>query len=184
MRYNRCMEVEWKDFVKCSQANQNAVAAQPSVKTVKQTGKNNPFNMRHYLQGWLGEDSSGLGKGDMLNFSSPYYGWRAGARNARNILLRLKESGKTPTIRNFTPIYSPKNGDFKKNENNVKRHMKNISSLSRIGLDDEINPDDETQLFKFLTGLAMSESGFGSLNGMKAKDILRAIRSGKKSVKK
>ena len=178
------INITWKDLVKSS-AVANPTAPAPTTQvTGKYVGKNNPFNMRHYFQGWLGEDVSGLNRGDMLNFSSQYYGWRAGARNARNILGKLKASGKVPSIRNFTPIISPAKGDYMKKENDVPRHMKNISDLSLIGIDDAIDPDNDTQFFKFLTGLSMAESGTEALKGMKSKDILRAIRSGRTSVKK
>lgn len=70
-----------------------------------------------------------------------------------------------------------------KKENDVPKHMKNISDLSLIGIDDAIDPDNDTQFFKFLTGLAMAESGSGSLKGMKSRDILRAMKSGRKSIK-
>lgn len=178
------MGIQWRDFVKSSAAAKPMVPAAPTQVTGKYGGRNNPFNMRHYYQGWLGEDVAGLNRGDMLNFSSPYYGWRAGARNARNILMRLKAQGKVPSIRNFTPIISPAKGDYMKKENDVPKHMKNISDLSLIGIDDAINPDDDTQFFKFLTGLSMAESGSCALKGMKSKDILKAIRSGRTSVKK
>lgn len=176
------MKVSWKDFVKC--ANLGKISASNTATVpAKVTGKNNDFNLRHYYQGWLGEDTNGLNRGDMLNFTSKKLGWRAGARNARNMLMKLKAGGKVPSIRNFAPLYSPAKGDFSNNENNTARHMKNISKLSVIGLDDPINPDDESQFFKFLTGLAMSESGSGALKGMTYNDIMNAIRSGRKSVK-
>ena len=112
----------------------------------------------------------------MLNFKNNFYGFRAGSRNARNILLKLKGQGKVPSIRNFTPIFSPRT------ENDTDKHMSNISKLSRIGLDDAINPDDDTQFFKFLTGLAIAESGMKSLKGVNQKTIMDAIKSGRKSL--
>lgn len=174
----------WKDFIKHSAAANPKATAQTAPAPEKVVGQNNPFNLRHYFQKWQGENSSGLGKGDMLNFSSQYYGWRAGARNARNILRKLEAQGITPSIWNFTPVYSPAKGDYAKNENNVNQHMNNISKLSVLGLDDAIDPDNDTQFFKFLTGLAMAESGPDALKGMKADDILKAIRAGRRSVKK
>lgn len=101
------MKVEWKDFVKKAAGAKTLPASSAAPVSGKHVGRNNPYNMRHYSQGWLGEDSAGLNKGDMLNFSSQYYGWRAGSRLARNILTKLKAEGKVPSIRNFTPIFSP-----------------------------------------------------------------------------
>ncbi len=77
------------------------------------SGENNPFNMRHYHQKWLGEDSAGRSKGDMLNFKDLWHGFRAGSRNAANLMSKLKD----PTIGNFGPKYSPKH------ENDTAKHM-------------------------------------------------------------
>lgn len=175
------MSADWNDFAKSASSS----TQRPSVPAAraKTTGKNNVFNLRHYRQNWLGEETEGLGRGDMLNFTSKKLGWRAGSRNARNLLDKIKASGKSPSIRNFTPLYSPAKGDFSRRENDVARHMGNISKLSVLGLDDPINPDDDTQFFKFLTGLAMAESGKDSLKGMTFNEIMDAIKSGRRSVK-
>ncbi len=139
-------------------------------------GVNNMFNMRHYNQKWLGEITTGLNKGDMLGFETPWHGFRAGSRNVRRIMDRLVSQRKKRTIRNFTPIFSPEI------ENDVKRHMGNISSFSGIGLDDEIDVNNNDQMYKLLTGLARAESGKSSLNGLSRDRIMDAIRSSKKSM--
>lgn len=136
-------------------------------------GVNNMFNMRNYSQGWLGEDVKGLSRGQMLNFNSPWHGFRAGSRNAMNILKSLQK----PTIRNFTPIFSPKV------ENDVDKHMSNISKLSGIGPDDVLDTSNNEQMFRFLTGLAMAESGNKALQGLTAKRILEAISDARTSRK-
>lgn len=136
-------------------------------------GVNNMFNMRNYFQGWLGEDVKGLSRGQMLNFNSPWHGFRAGARNAMNILKNLQK----PTIRSFTPIFSPKV------ENDVDKHMSNISKLSGIGLDDVLDASNNEQMFRFLTGLAMAESGNKALQGLTSRRILEAISDARTSRK-
>lgn len=151
-----------------------ALAKAPALpKASAPSGVNNMFNMRNYFQGWLGEDVKGLSRGQMLNFNSPWYGFRAGSRNAMNILRSLKK----PTIRNFTPIFSPKV------ENDVDKHMSNISKLSGIGLDDVLDTGNNEQMFRFLTGLAMAESGNKALQGLTAKRILEAISDARVSRK-
>lgn len=134
-------------------------------------GRNNPFNMRHYNQGWLGEETAGLNRGDFLSFRDLWHGVRAGSRNASNLMSRLK----SPTLRNFVPVYSPKH------ENNVKKHMSTISKGSAIGADETIDPNNSEQWIRFLKGLAVAESGKDALKGLTDDQIREAVESGRTS---
>lgn len=134
-------------------------------------GVNNPFNMRHYHQKWLGEDSAGLSKGEMLNFKDLWHGFRAGSRNAANLMGKLDD----PTISNFGPIYSPAH------ENDTAQHMSNISKITGIGLDERIDPNDNAMWLKFLKGLARAESGDKALKGLTEEQMMKAIESGRSS---
>ena len=175
------MNTSWKDFVKESAA---VVAPQPksvpvktvSVYTGKYGGKNNMFNMRHYKQKWLGEVIDGLNTGDMIGFKTPWHGFRAGSRNVRMLMQRLAAQGKKKTIRNFTPVFSPKV------ENDVDTHMNNISKYSGLGIDDVVDIDSDDQMYKLLTGLAKAESGNNALMGLDKTKILEAIKSSRKSL--
>lgn len=147
------------------------VAGKAYVMPRAKTGVNNPFNMRHYNQKWLGEDSAGIPRGEMLSFKDLFHGVRAGSRNAANLMAKLE----TPTIRSFVPIYSPDH------ENDTQTHMGNISRASGIGPDDVIDPNDDAKWIKFLKGLATAESGKGSLKGLSEDQILKAVQSSRVS---
>lgn len=111
--------------------------------------RNNPGNMRHYNQNWLGERSAGLNQGDFLNFDSPTNGLRAAARLLRGSLGRSAQ----PTIASVVPIYSPTN------ENDVATHTANISRISGLGANQRLDVDNVGQMVDLLRGVVGAESG-------------------------
>lgn len=110
---------------------------------------NNPGNMRHYRQGWLGERSQGLNQGDFLHFDTPTNGLRAASRLLMNTLGR----SANPTIADIVPIYSPTN------ENDVATHTDNISRISGIDANQRLDTDDTGQMVDLLHGVVGAESG-------------------------
>lgn len=180
------MKATWKDFVKSAglavpSAEKRAQAAikpraganpvpTPAPSDAEMRA-NNIFNMRNYNQGWKGEVTTGLKRGDRLKFKTKQDATRAGARLVMNLLNK-----RTPnkTIRELIPIFSPPN------ENNTNQHMMNVARNSGIGLDTALNTNDDNQMFRILTGLAMSETP-GALKGLSQKDILQAIRDARTS---
>lgn len=110
---------------------------------------NNPGNMRHYNQGWLGERSQGLNQGDFLRFDNPQNGLRAASR----LLMRTLGRSANPTIADIVPIYSPTN------ENDVATHTANISRISGLGENQRLDVDDTGQMVDLLHGVVGAESG-------------------------
>jgi len=134
---------------------------------------NNPGNMRFYNIGWLGELRNGLKNGDFTKFDTPQHGLRAMARNLMNIGKRQKAF----TIDSITPIYSPPN------ENNVKRHASNISSISGLSGNKVLDPNNNKHMTSLLKGFLGAESGNKVMNWFTEKELLDAVRAARTSVK-
>lgn len=109
---------------------------------------NNPGNMRHYNQGWLGEQSQGLNQGDFLRFDNPQNGLRAASR----LLMRTLRRSANPTIADIVPIYSPTN------ENDVATHTVNISRISGLGENQRLDVENTGQMVDLLHGVVGAES--------------------------
>lgn len=149
--------------------------AQTRPRLTRQQRANNIYNMRHYRQGWQGEVSDGLSKGDFLGFATKWHGARAGMRNIRTLLNRLASQGRPATMRNLIPIFSPSS------ENDVGGHIRNTSFLSGISPDQDLGRIDDETMFRLATGLAMAESGRGALRGLSQKGIMDAVQASKRS---
>ena len=132
---------------------------------------NNPGNMRFYNVGWLGEQPTGIARGQFTRFDTPQHGLRAAARNAMNIGARQPQF----TIDSFVPIYSPGT------ENNTDRHAQNISDVSGIARDTVLDSDDTGQMVDFLRGLIQAESGANTASWFTPTEYTNAVTSARTS---
>ena len=126
---------------------------------------NNPGNMRHYNQGWLGERSHGLNEGDFLRFDNPQNGLRAASR----LLMRTLRRSANPTIADIVPIYSPTN------ENDVATHTANISRISGLGANQRLDVDNTGQMVDLLHGVVGAESSQPNWNWFTPQEQTNAV---------
>lgn len=126
---------------------------------------NNPGNMRHYDQGWLGERSQGLNQGDFLRFDNPQNGLRAASR----LLMRTLGRSANPTIADIVPIYSPTN------ENDVATHTANISRISGLDENQRLDVNNTGQMVDLLHGVVGAESGQPNWNWFTPQEHTNAV---------
>ena len=143
-----------------------AKAAQSVPRGAYPGSLNNPGNMRDYGIKWKGAVKPGSRYGRFIQFDTPQNGARAVSRNLTTLGTKR---GIPFTIRDVMSKYSPKT------ENNLARHVKNISAISNLPPDKVLDPKNTGQMVDLLRGVIGAESGQRTLNWFRPVELTNAV---------
>ena len=108
---------------------------------------NNPLNIR-IGNVWLGEVREPTDP-DFEQFISMYYGVRAGFVLMRRYIKHYKRTTIPAIISAWAPA----------NENNTQRYINNVSQLSGIPIDAQLNFNDEESMIALVDAMIVQECG-------------------------
>lgn len=108
---------------------------------------NNPLNIR-IGNVWLGEVREPTDP-DFEQFISMYYGVRAGFILMRRYIKHYKRTTIPAIISAWAPA----------NENNTQRYIDNVSQLSGIPIDAQLNFNDEERMIALVDAMIVQECG-------------------------
>lgn len=144
-------------------------AAEQNVRGDYPGRRNNPFNMRFFNVGWLGELANGLRNGDFTRFDTAQNGLRGGIRYA----IRMPERGVVDnlTIRNYVHNAAPASDG-----NDEEQHAANIARISGLGVDDVLDTSDDGTMVDFARGVTQAESGADAANWYTPQEYTNAVQ--------
>ena len=126
------------------------------MKTSRGIRNNNPLNIRHSADRWLGmreeqEDKS------FVQFKSMAYGYRAAWRILQTYYERFRMQGKLFTVRNIIERWAPSS------ENDTEAYIKQVLKLSGIGGRENLLPPNNAsgygRMSRLVTAMTCIECG-------------------------
>ena len=117
---------------------------------------NNPLNIRRSKDEWQGTATTQTDK-EFVQFQSMAHGYRAVWRTLYTYYKRLRERKKHFTVENIIHRWAPPK------ENNTKRYIRTVLTLSGIGGQENLLPPDNVmgyeRLSKLIAAMTVMENG-------------------------
>ena len=117
---------------------------------------NNPLNIRRSKDEWQGTATTQTDK-EFVQFQSMAHGYRAAWRTLYTYYKRLRERKKHFTVENIIHRWAPPK------ENNTKRYIRTVLTLSGIGGQENLLPPDNVmgyeRLSKLIAAMTVMENG-------------------------
>ena len=117
---------------------------------------NNPLNIRRAKEEWQGTATTQTDK-EFVQFQSMAHGYRAVWRTLYTYYKRLRERKKHFTVENIIYRWAPPK------ENNTKRYIRTVLTLSGIGGQENLLPPDNVmgyeRLSKLIAAMTVMENG-------------------------
>ena len=117
---------------------------------------NNPLNIRHSADKWQGARINQTDK-SFVQFETMAYGYRAAWKVLESYWKHFKQQGQPFTVRNIIHRWAPPK------ENNTKRYIRTVLTLSGIGGQENLLPPDNVmgyeRLSKLIAAMTVMENG-------------------------
>ena len=123
---------------------------------------NNPLNIRRSKDEWQGTATTQTDK-EFVQFQSMAHGYRAAWRTLYTYYKRLRERKKHFTVENIIHRWAPPK------ENNTKRYIRTVLTLSGIGGQENLLPPDNVMGYDRLSKLISAMTGME--NGIRLAEV-------------